>query len=125
MAKTIQLLSVLARLNPAIFDVIYPHGPAQWHAFASRINEVALNPQPLPPEPPPEMLQRASALVAHNIAFAAISMEAAGQDGGARMINSAIDVTIDKAEEVDINIYLSPQGAQLFWLHRVVFEPVQ
>jgi hypothetical protein len=91
MAKATQLLSVLARLNPAIYDYIYPHGPVQSHTFASRINEVALNPQPLPPEPPPDKLQRVSALVAHQIAFAAIAAEAAGQDGGARMITSLID----------------------------------
>ena len=91
MAKATQLLSVLGKLNPAIFDVIFPHGPVQSRGFASRINEVALNPQPLPPEPPPERLQRVSALVAHQIAFAAITQEAAGQDGGVRMINSAID----------------------------------
>jgi hypothetical protein len=91
MAKATLLLSVLGKLNPAIFDVIFPHGPVQSHAFASRISEVALNPQPLPPEPPPDRLQRVSALVAHQIAFAAITMEAAGQDGGVRMINSAID----------------------------------
>jgi hypothetical protein len=64
MAKATQLLSVLARINPAIFDVIFPHGPVLAHAFASRLSEVALNPQPLPPEPPPERLQRVSALVA-------------------------------------------------------------
>jgi hypothetical protein len=91
MAKSTQLLSVLARMNPAIWDYIIPHGPVHSHSFASRINEVALNPQPLPPEPPPEKLQRVSALVAHQIAFAAITLEAAGQDGGARMISSAID----------------------------------
>jgi len=93
MAKATQLLSVLARINPAIWDYIIPHGPVQGHAhrFSSRIDEVALNPQPLPPEPPPETLQRISALVAHQIAFAAITLEAAGQDGGARMISSAID----------------------------------
>ena len=49
MAKATQLLSVLARINPAIFDYIFPHGPAVAHAFASRFSEVALNPQPLPP----------------------------------------------------------------------------
>ena len=91
MAKATQLLSVLGRINPAIFDYIFPHGPVQRLAFASRFSEVALNPQPLPPEPPPEKLQRVSALVAHNIAFAAIAAEAAGQEGGARMIHSAID----------------------------------
>jgi hypothetical protein len=91
MAKATQLLSVLARLNPAIYDVIFPHGPVQSHMFTSRRSEVELNPQPLPPEPPPERLQRVSALVAHQIAFAAIALEAAGQDGGVRMIDSAID----------------------------------
>jgi len=91
MAKATQLLSVLARINPAIFDVIFPHGPVLSNVFASRISEVTLNPQPLPPEPPSDRLQRASALIAHNIAFAAIAAEAAGQDGGVRMINNAID----------------------------------
>ena len=90
MAKTTQMLSVLTRINPAIFDYIFPHGPVLAHAFASRFSEVALNPQPLPPGPP-ERLQMVSALVARNIAFAAIAAEAAGQDGGVRMINSAID----------------------------------
>jgi hypothetical protein len=92
MAKATQLVSVLGRLNPAIFDVIFPHGPVQATlGFASRINEVALNPQPLPPEPPPHRLQRVSALVAHQIAFAAIALEAGGQDAGVKMLNSLID----------------------------------
>ena len=93
MAIATQLLSVLARINPAIWDYIIPHGPVQGHThtFSSRIDEVALNPQPLPPEPPPEKLQRISALVAHQIAFAAIALEGAGQDGGVRMISVAID----------------------------------
>ena len=91
MAKATQLVSLLGRLNPAIFDVIFPHGSVQAVGFASRINEVALNPQPLPPEPPPDRLQRVSVLVAHQIAFAAITIEASGQDSGVRLINSAID----------------------------------
>ena len=91
MAKATQLVSILGRINPAIYYFIFPHGPVQTRAFASRIDEVALNPQPLPPEPPPERLQRVSALIAHSIASAAIAMEAAGQDGGARMVSTAID----------------------------------
>src|SRR5262245_35408317 len=91
MAKATRLLSLLGRINPAIFDFIFPHGPVGPHAFGSRSSEAALNPQPLPPEPPPDRLQRESALVAQNIAFAAIAAEASGQDGGVRMIHSAID----------------------------------
>ena len=91
MAKATQLVSILARINPAIYDFIFPHGPVQTRGFGSRIDEVALNPQPLPPEPPPERLQRVSALIAHNIASAAIAMEAAGQDSGARIVSTAID----------------------------------
>jgi hypothetical protein len=91
MAKATLLLSVLGKINPAIFDYIFPHGPVVGRGWASRISEVALNPQPLPPEPPPDRLQRVSALLAQNIAFAAIAAEASGQGGGARMIFSAID----------------------------------
>jgi hypothetical protein len=93
MAKATQLLSVLARINPAIHDFIFPHGPVLSHAVVSRISAAAteLNPQPLPPGPPPDRLQIASALIARDIAFAAITAEAAGQEGGVRMINSAID----------------------------------
>jgi len=93
MAKATQLLSVLARINPAIYDYIFPHGPVWQRRIASRFSDAAteLNPQPLPPDPPPDRLQLASALVARRIAFAAIAAEAAGQDGGARMISSAID----------------------------------
>jgi hypothetical protein len=91
MAKATQLVSILGRINPAIYDFIFPHGPVQTRGFGSRIDEVALNPQPLPPEPPPDRLQRVSALVAHKIASAAIAMEAAGQDSAARIVSAAID----------------------------------
>ena len=92
MAKATQLLSVLGRINPAIYDVIYPHGPVLSHAVAG-ISRVAdeLNPQPLPPGPPPDRLQLASALLARDIAYAAITAEAAGHEGGVRMITSAVD----------------------------------
>lgn len=94
MAKATQLLSVLARINPAIYDFIFPHGPVWSRRIASRFSDAAteLNPQPLPPDPPPDRLQLASALVARRIAFAAIAAEAGGQEGGGvRMINAAID----------------------------------
>jgi len=43
MATSRQLLSILGQRNPAIYDIIFPRGPL------SRLSQVALNPQPLPP----------------------------------------------------------------------------
>src|SRR5262245_24871859 len=94
MARATQLLSLLARINPTLWEVIVPpQPPVLSHGAVSGLSADAteLNPQPLPPGPPPDRLQMASALVARDIAFAAIIAEAAGQDGGARMISSAID----------------------------------
>ena len=49
-----RLLAIIGRRFPAIYDVI-PRGPL------SRFLEVALNPQPLPPDPPPNELGAALA----------------------------------------------------------------
>ena len=49
-----RLLAIIGRRWPAIYDVI-PRGPL------SRFLEVALNPQPLPPDPPPNELGAALA----------------------------------------------------------------
>ncbi len=38
-----ELLAIIGRVHPAIYDVVFPHGPA------GRFGAVALNPQPLPP----------------------------------------------------------------------------
>ncbi|MGH8437702.1 MAG: hypothetical protein ACRERW_01345 [Pseudomonas sp.] len=38
-----RILAIFGRRNPSIFDAVIPHGPL------SRFEEVALNPQPLPP----------------------------------------------------------------------------
>jgi hypothetical protein len=92
MAKVVSLVSVLGRINPAAFDAIFPHGPILSHraAFSRRAGQSAteLNPQPLPPK---EDLLLASAEIARDIAFAALSAEAAGNDGGARIVKTAID----------------------------------
>jgi hypothetical protein len=83
--------SVLSRISPEAFDAIFPHGPVLKSRFgAGRGAEVSsdLNPQPLPPG---ERLVLASAEVARHIAFAAISAEAGGQDGAARIVSAAID----------------------------------
>jgi hypothetical protein len=90
-ASIVQLLAVLGRINPAVWDVIIPHGPVLSHSPAvrsfSKRSEVELNPQPLPPH---ELLL-ASAAVAHDIAFAAVSAEAAGADTVSHIVSRAID----------------------------------
>jgi hypothetical protein len=48
-----RLLSIIGRRFPAIFDVI-PRGP-EGGLLGSRASWAALNPQPLPPLPPPEL----------------------------------------------------------------------
>ena len=92
MARAVTFVSILGRLNPAIYDVIFPHGPIVFSRVAAglhdRVSAVALNPQPLPPR---DHLQLAAALVARDIAHAAIGAEATGQGGGARSIAVAID----------------------------------
>src|SRR4051794_41888083 len=85
MANLDRLLAVLSRINPAVWDAIIPHGPVQAHAVTARRLSpgaaVALNPQPLPPK---EALLLESAAVARDIAFAAVSAEAAGNDAAGR-----------------------------------------
>ena len=93
MANVVRLLAVLGRINPAVWDVIIPHGPVSSRssavrAFAPGVDAVALNPQPLPPK---ELFHRASAAVAHDIAFAAISAQAAGSDAAGRIVSDAVD----------------------------------
>jgi hypothetical protein len=91
LANIVRLLAVLGKINPAVWDAIIPHGPVGPHGSAVRRfspgAEVALNPQPLPPH---ELLV-ASAAVAHDIAFAAVSAEAAGSDAASRIVARAVD----------------------------------
>jgi hypothetical protein len=81
MTNIVRLLAVLGKINPAVWDVIIPHGPVGPGA------RVQLNPQPLPPK---EQLLVASASVAHDIALAAVGAQAAGADS-ARLVSDAID----------------------------------
>ena len=81
MTNIVRLLAVLGRINPAVWDAIFPHGPV------GPAGRVALNPQPLPPK---EAMLRASAEVAHDIASAAGSAEADGGEPG-RLVSQVID----------------------------------
>lgn len=91
MAYATSLVSILGRINPAIYDVIFPHGPilSSFTGLGRAATVVSeLNPQPLPPK---DELLMASAAVARDIAFAAINAEAGGQDNASRIVTTAID----------------------------------
>jgi hypothetical protein len=91
-ANIVRLLAVLGKINPAVWDAIIPHGPVQHRSVVRSLRPgaelVALNPQPLPPA---ESFLVESAAVAHDIAYAAISAQAAGTDAVSRIVGEAID----------------------------------
>jgi hypothetical protein len=85
----LELLAIMGRVNPAIWDVIHPMGPERGVSVLSAGEAVELNPQPLPPR---AEFQLAAARVANEIALAAIAAEAAGNDEGAeRIVMQAVD----------------------------------
>jgi hypothetical protein len=83
----VRLLTVIGRINPAIWDVIVPMGPRYFESITeiSPASAVELNPQPIPPG---HQLQFAAARAAHEIGLAAIAAEAVGEEEGARRIVS-------------------------------------
>jgi hypothetical protein len=85
----LELLAIMGRINPAIWDVIHPMGPERGVTFLSPGEAVELNPQPIPPG---REFQFAAARVANEIALAAIAAEAAGSEEGAeRIVAQAAD----------------------------------
>ena len=86
----VRLMTVIGRINPAIWDAIVPMGPRyQSVSRASRASWVELNPQPIPPG---HEAQFAAARVANEIALAAVAAEAAGvPEGAGRIVSRAID----------------------------------
>ena len=81
-SSIIRIAAAFGKIPPEAFDAIFPHGPVLSHRAAE------LNPQPLPPK---QQLLVASAAVAHDIAFAAVSAEAAGTGSAARLVARAVD----------------------------------
>jgi hypothetical protein len=85
----LELLAIMGRINPAIWDVIHPMGPERGVTFLSPGEAVELNPQPIPPG---REFQFAAARVANEIALAAVAAEAAGSEEGAeRIVAQAAD----------------------------------
>ena len=85
----LELLAIMGRINPAIWDVIHPMGPERGVTFLAPGEAVGFNPQP---DPPGRDFQFAAARVANGIALAAIAAEAAGSEEGAeRIVAQAAD----------------------------------
>lgn len=85
----VRLLGIFGKVNPAIWDAVFPHGPVLSPSSSLTLgSEVALNPQPLPPL---EELHLASASVANEVARTAIAAEVAGTKSGAEIVAKAVD----------------------------------
>lgn len=87
----LRLMTVIGRLNPAIWDVIVPMGPRYFESVSELTPgaTVELNPQPIPPG---HELQFATARAAHEIGLAAIAADVAGSTEGAeRIVADAVD----------------------------------
>ncbi|MEA2595551.1 MAG: hypothetical protein QOF01_2020 [Thermomicrobiales bacterium] len=90
-SQTIQLLRIIARHRPELWDLIHPHEPVlagrSRLGALGRLAQVALNPQPLPPG---EELVAAARYTARAVAEAAITAHATGQDAR-RMLFEVVD----------------------------------
>lgn len=82
--RNLSLLEIVARLHPAIWDVP-PHGPLR---SASVRDRVALNPQPLPPEPDPFLLE--AARMTHEYVRLGVEATIRGEDA-VRLVSEFVD----------------------------------
>lgn len=74
--RTASLLSVVARIHPQVWDVIVDRAPYQ---SAEVVDHVALNPQPLPPQPPPDALLIGAAHMARAVTRMAVQADLRGE----------------------------------------------
>ncbi|MEA2583337.1 MAG: hypothetical protein QOF33_1422 [Thermomicrobiales bacterium] len=107
-SQTIQLLRIIARHRPELWDLIHPHEPVlagrSRLGALGRLAQVALNPQPLPPG---EELVAAARYTARAVAEAAIAAHATGtrraQDarrGRRRLVSATPDPEDSLAQEM-------------------------
>ena len=94
-SSSAQLLTVLARLHPTLWELLHPHVPVLVfeRSAASRPNghgaEVELNPQPIPPG---VQLRLAVQRTATAIADAALAAPVAGDDAGELQQEAGADI---------------------------------
>lgn len=80
------LLIHISRINPAIYDAIFPHGPL----MRDRYDSITLNPQPLPPKAAAQELQLEAGFMARELIRLAVEADIRGEDP-ARMVSQLID----------------------------------
>ncbi len=80
-----RLLELFAHLNPSIYDALFPR---YWGSGRHASDAVALNPQPLPPEPDPYVV--AAVHMTHEFVRLAVEAEIRGESG-ARIIADFVD----------------------------------
>ncbi len=74
--RTVELLASIGRIPPQAWDAIIP----MWTGANSRIDQVALNPQPLPPV---EAFAVSAAAMAHTVARVALEDQVRGAESSA------------------------------------------
>lgn len=70
----IDLLTAIARVRPEIWDAVNPR-----QGFRTRVEQVMLNPQPLPPQPPPDAFIVGAAHMAATVVQMAVDAEVLGE----------------------------------------------
>ncbi|MGC5583884.1 hypothetical protein [Ornithinimicrobium sp. W1665] len=73
--RSIDLLTIISRVRPEVWDVIVP----RYSVVKTRADAVALNPQPLPPLPPPDAFLVGAAEMAHAVTRMAVEAEVRGE----------------------------------------------
>jgi hypothetical protein len=84
--KHYAMLSLIARIHPAVWDVIDQWGPL----VRERYSAVALNPQPLPPGPQPDRFLLEAGLMAREVTRLAIEADVRGE-GSWRFLSEFVD----------------------------------
>ncbi|MEX5270566.1 hypothetical protein [Kocuria sabuli] len=80
------ILIQVSRINPAIWDAIFPQGPLARHRYDS----VGLNPRLLPPGPTPDGWQLEAGLMARELVRVAVESDLRGEDS-AGMVSRLIE----------------------------------
>jgi hypothetical protein len=74
--NTVSLLSMVARIHPEAWDAVIP----RWQGRLTRGDLVSLNPQPLPPGPPPDTVLLEAAAMSHELVRFAVEADIRGEN---------------------------------------------